>query len=230
MLDQGDITLVRHYTRILIWENKRRLSKLREFRSLMIRYFNNSRVGLGGGRVEESAAKEARRAINRLKGEIHSIIVSSETNLSFSWTRPAAAGGDETEIDLIDDIFDLDQFDIGPNNVLGLIDRAISEYDSNRRSAFVRTFNPFFYLGRGLDTISDLPFIVIGILGFNGQKIKASVVGRLVKGILYLIIIVAALLAILHLLDFLEPIKQFVHKLLAVIKEINSAFDPDSVR
>ncbi|RKU11579.1 hypothetical protein C6502_07755 [Candidatus Poribacteria bacterium] len=221
---------MRHYARILIWENKRRLNKLREFRSLMIRYFNNSRVGLGGGRVEESAAKEARREINRLRGEIHSIILNSEINPSFSWTRPTAAGGDETEIDLIEDIFNLDQFDIGPNNVLGLIDRAIGEYESNRRSAFVRTINPFFYLGRVLDTISDLPFIVIGILGFNRQKIKASVVGRLVKGILYLIIIVAAILTILHLLGFLEPIKQFVHKLLVVIREINSVLDADNSR
>ena len=221
---------MRHYTRILIWENRRRLNKLREFRTLIIRYFNNSRVGFGGGRVEESAAKEARREINRLKDEIHSIILNSEINPSFSWTRPAAAGGDETEIDLIDDIFDLDQFDIGPNNVLGLIDKAIGEYESNHKSAFVRTLNPFFYLGRVLDTITDLPFIVLGVLGFDRQKLKASAVGRLVKGILYLTIIVAALLTILHLLDFLEPIKQFVHKLLAVIKEINSAFDPDSVK
>ena len=221
---------MRHYTRILVWENKRRLNKLREFRSLMIRYFNNSRVGFGGGRVEESAAKEARREINRLRKEIHSIIISSEINPLFSWTPPSAVGGDEMEIDLIDDIFDLDQFDIGPNNVLGLIDRAIGEYDSNRKSAFVRTLNPFFYLGRVLDTISDLPFIIVGIFGFNRQKIRASTIGKLVKGMLYLIIIVAAVLTVLHLLDFLEPIKQFLHKLLAVIREINSVFDSPDVK
>ncbi len=221
---------MRHYTRILIWENKRRLNKLREFRSLMIRYFNNSRVGFGGGRVEEGAAKEARREINRLKEEIHSIILNSGIDPIFSWTPPSAVGGDETEINLIEDIFDLDQFDIGPNNVLGLIDRVISEYDSNRKSAFVRTFNPFFYLGRVLDVITDLPFIIIGILGFNREKTKASGVGRLVKGILYLIIIVAALLTILHLFNFVEPIKQFLHELLAVIREVNSVFDSDNAR
>ena len=221
---------MRYHTKILIWENKRRLNKLRVFRSLVIRYFNNSRVGFGGGRVEESAAKEARLEINRLKDEIHSIILNSEINPSFSWTRPAAAGGDETEIDLIEEIFELDQFDIGPNNVLACIDRTIEKYDSSHKSTFARTLNPFFYLGRVLNTITDLPFIVIGILGFNRQKIKASAVGRLVKGIFYLIIIVAAGLTVLHLLDFVEPVKQFVYKLLALIKEIYSAFDPDAVR
>ena len=214
---------MRYYTKILVWENKRRLNKLREFRSLVIRYFNNSRVNLGGGRVEEPVAKEAR-------DEIHSIILNLGIDPVFSWTPPSAVGGDETEIDLIQEIFDLDQFDIGPNNVLGFIDRAIGEYDSNRKSAFVRTLNPFFYLGRALDTITDLPFIIIGIFGFNRQKVKTSAIGRLVKGILYLIIIVAAGLAVLHLLHFVEPIKQFLHKLMALIKEINSAFDPDSVK
>ena len=221
---------MRHYTKILIWENKRRLNKLREFRSLMIRYFNHSRVGFGGGRVEESAAKEARREINRLKDEIHSIILDSGIDPGFSWTPPSAVGGEETKINLIEDIFNLDQFDIGPNNVLYLIDGAIGIYDANRRSAFVRTFNPFFYLGRVLDAITDLPFIIIGIFGFNRQRMKASAVGRLVKGSLYLIIIVAVFLTILHLLNFLEPIKQFVYKLLAVIREINSVFDADDVR
>ena len=219
-----------HYTRILIWENRRRLDRLREFRSLIIRYFNNSQIGFGGGRVEESAAKEARREINRLRDEIHSLILNSGIDPVFSWTPPAAVGGDETEIDLIEEIFDLDQFDIGANNVLGLIDSAIREYDSNRKSAFVRTLNPFFYLGRVLDAITDLPFIIIGILGFNREKIKASTIGRLVKGILYLIIIVAAVLTILHLLNLVEPITQFLHELLALIREVNSVFDSPDVR
>ncbi len=218
---------MRYYTKILIWESKRRLNKLKAFRSLMIRYFNNSRVGFGGGRVEESAAKEARREINLLRDEIHSIILNSGIDPSFSWTPPAAVGDDETEIDLIEDIFNLDQFDIGPNNLLDLIDRAIGKYDSNRKSAFIRTFNPFFYLGLVLDTISDLPFIAIGILGFNRQKIKTSAIGRLVKGILYLTIIVAAVLTILHLLDFVEPIKQFVHRLLDLSKPIELEGSPN---
>ena len=218
---------MRYYTKILIWENKRRLNKLREFRPLMIRYFNNSQVGFGGGRVEESAAKEARREINLLRGEIHSIILNSGIDPSFSWTPPAAVGDDETEIDLIEDIFNLDQFDIGPNNLLDLIDRVIGKYDSNCKSAFIRTFNPFFYLGLVLDTISDLPFIAIGILGFNRQKIKTSAIGRLVKGILYLTIIVAAVLTILHLLDFVEPIKQFVHKLLEATKPLDLESSPN---
>jgi hypothetical protein len=196
----------------------------------MIRYFNNSRVGFGGGRVEESAAKEARRDLNRLRDQIHSIILSSEMDPSFSWTRPAAAGGDDMEIDLIEDLFNLDQFGIGPNNVLGIIDKTIEQYDANRKSAFIRTLNPFFYIGVALNTISDLPFIVIGLFGFNRQKIQTAGTGRAIKGTLYLITVIAAVLAILDLLGFLELVSQYIRKLLGLIREIILVFDPDSVR
>ena len=218
---------MRHYTKILMRENKRRLNKLRKFRPLMIRYFNNSRVGLGGGRVEEDAAREARSKINLLRDGIHSIILNSGIDPTFSWTPPAAVGDHAIEIDLIENIFNLDQFHIGPSNLLAVIDRAIEKYDSNRKAALVRTFNPFLYLGWILDTISDLPFIVIGILGFNRQKIKTSAIGRLVKGILYLTIIVAVVLTTLHLLDFVEPIKQFVHKVLDLSKPIDLEGSPN---
>ena len=184
----------------------------------MIRYFNNSHVGLGGGRVEEDAAKEARSKINPLIAEIHSIILNSGVNPVLSWTPPVAVGNQTIEIDLIANIFDLDQFDIGPSNLLAFIDRAIRIYESNRKLALVRTCNPFFYIGRALDTISDLPFIVIGILGFNRQKIRASTIGKLVKGVLYLIIVAAALIAVLYRLNLLEPIKQFVANLLDLSK------------
>ena len=189
----------------------------------MIRYFNNSHVGLGGGRVEEHAAKEARSQINPLIAEIHSIIRSSGVNPVLPWTPPANLGDRAIEVDLIKNIFNLDQFNIGPSNLLAFIDRAIGIYESNRKSALVRTCNPFFYIGRALDTISDLPFIVIGILGFNRQKIRASKIGKLVKGVLYLIIVVAVLIAILYLLDLLEPIKQSV----ADLFDLSKPFDFD---
>ena len=220
---------MRHYTKILIWENKRRIKKLRDFRTLMIRYFNNSQVGLGGGRVEEDAAQEAKSKINLLIAEVHSIILNSGVNPVLSWTPPAGLGDHAIEVDLIENIFDLDLFDIGPSNLLAVIDEVIEKYDSNRKAVFVRTCNPFLYLGWMLDIISDLPFIVMGIFGFNQQNIKMSIIGRLIKGALYLITIIAAFLAILHLLGFLEPVTQHIRKLLRLIGEITLVFDPDSV-
>ena len=209
------VTLVRHYTKILVWENERRLNKLIEFRQLVIEYFNNSRpTGWeNSSRIEEDAAREARFKINLVRDELHSIILNSGIIPILSWTAPAAIGGYVREIDLIENIFNLNGLQIEPNHVLDCIDRAVGKYDSNRKSAFVRMFNPFFYLGLVLYVISVLPFIAIGKLGFNQYKAERSVIGKLVKGVLYLIPVVAACLAILQHFDSLEPVKQFVHKL-----------------
>ena len=179
---------MRHYTKILILENERRLNKLIEFRELAIEYFSNSRpAGWGNSsRIEEDAAREARLKINLVIDEVHSIILNSGIIRTFSWTAPAVIGSYAREIDLIENIFNLNGLQIEPNHVLDFMERVIGKYESNRKSALVRMFNPFFYLGLVFDAISDLPFMAIGKLGFDRQKAEASAIGKLVKGILYL--------------------------------------------
>ena len=207
---------MRHYSKILIWENKRRFNKLIEFRELAIEYFNNSRpTGWeNSGRIEEDAAREARLKINLVRNEVHSIILNSGTIPVLSWTASASIGSYVREIDLIHNIFNLNGFQIGPDHVQDCIEGAIGIYQSNHKKALVRTVNPFFYIGVVLDAISNLPFIAIEKFGFNQQKAKASAIGRLFKGVFYLIPIVAATIVILKAFESFEPVKQFVHELL----------------
>ena len=210
---------MRHYSKILIWENKRRFNKLIEFRELAIEYFNNSRpTGWeNSSRIQDDAAIEARFKINLVIDEVHSIILTSGTIPILSWTAPAAIGGRAEEIDLITNIFNLNGFQIEPNHVLDFIDRAIGIYQSNHKSACWKTVNPFFYIGVVLDAISNLPFIAIGKLGFNRQKIEASLIGRIFKGVFCIgswIAIIITILDFFGYLDVLEPAKQIVHKLL----------------
>ncbi len=206
---------MRRYTKILIWENKKRLNKLMEFRDYILTYFNNSRAEwIMDPRVEEVAAQEARFNINLSMKEAHSIILKSGITPTLSWTLPSAGGRYSTNVDLIENIFNLHEFQIDPRLVLDNIDRAIGIYASNTRSALIRIFNPFFYIGLVFDFISDLPFIALGKLGFNHHKARSSAIGRLVKGFFYLITVFAAFLTILHLLGYLDPVKQFVHEFL----------------
>jgi len=206
---------VQHYTKILVWENNRRLSKLLEFRNLVVDYFHNSHPEwMADSRIEERAARVARVKINRVMGETHDIILHSGIDPTLVWTPPPARGGYVMNVDLIQNIFNLCQFRIGPEGALDFVDRAIGVYESNHRSSLIRTFNPLFYVGLVFDAISELPFIAIGRLGFDRQKVESSAIGRLIKGALYLITVIAALLTILQLLDFLEPVRQFMHQLL----------------
>ena len=167
------------------------------------------------GRIEEEGAREARVKINRIMDETHDIILYSGINPTLTWTPPPAVGGYVRNVDLIQNIFNLHGYRIGANEVLDFIDRAIGVYETNHRSSFIRAFNPFFYIGLVFDAIADLPFIAIGKLGFNREKAESSVMGRLIKGVLYLITVIAALLTILQLLDYLEPVKKFVHELVS---------------
>ena len=216
---------MRNHNKILIWENERRLNKLVEFHQLVIEYFNNIDVEwISDRRIENQAAQMARTKINQAIPEAHSIIHHSGINPNLTVIPAPAVGGRVTTVNLIHNIFILDKFYMGEeadrecNDILDIIERVIGIYKSNHKSALIRTFNPFFYLGWLFDIISDLPFIAIGKFGFNQQKAKMSVMGRLVKGILYLITVLAAFLTILYLLDFLGPFKQFVHKLLGYNK------------
>ena len=206
---------MRHYTKILVWENRKRLKKLIDFRELVIVYFNNSRVEwIMDPRVEEEAAQEARSNINLSMKEAHSTILLSGTNPKLIWKAPPTAGGYVAKIDLIEDIFNLHEFQLDPRLVLDQIDRAIGIYQSNQKKARARVFNPLFYVEMILDFISNLPFIALGKLGFNRHKMTISAIGRLVKQLVFLITVLATVLTILHFLEFLNPVKQFVHRLL----------------
>ena len=196
---------MRHYTKILIWENARRLSKLVEFRELIIEYFNNH--------SNTVAAHVARNKINRSMNEIHSIVLHSGTNPILTWRAPPTAGGYSVNIDLIANIFNLADYFMDYNSVLDLIDRSFGIYESNAKAARIRIFNPFFYVGLVFDFISGLPFIFLGKLGLNQQKMEVSLLGRLVKGVLYLIQVIAALIAIYQFWDYWTPVKNFVREL-----------------
>ena len=202
---------MRRYTKILAWENKRRLNKLIEFRQLVIDYFSNTHVEWPmDTRIEEDAAQMARIKINQAMHEVHSIIRRSGIDPNLTVLPAPAVGGYVRKVDLILNIFGLDEHATEPNRVLDIIERAIGIYESNHKLALVRTFNPFFYVGWFLDVISDLPFVIVGKFGFDQRKMKTSLIGKFVKGIMFL----APFLTILHLFGFLEPVKQFVHKLL----------------
>ena len=212
---------MKFYAKILVPENNRRIVKLHEFRNIVINYFNNSHSEFCDDvRTEKKEAQQSRIQINRNMDEIHDIILSSGINPSIQYTPPPAVGGYIKNIDLIKNIFYINSFDIDPNFILDFIDRSIGIYESNHTSALIRTFNPIFYIGLIFDYISELPFIAISKFGFNRQKAESSFTGKFIKGILYLITVIAAFLTILQLLDLLEPVKILIHEIIGSNKTL----------
>ena len=202
---------MKYYTKILIWENKRRVNILVDFRKLIIKYFDNTKLDWMEKELEENEIANATRVkINRILDEVHSIVIFAGLNPSIRYTPPPAIGGYIQDVNLIHNIFIIHRFDIPPDSLLDFIDRAIGIYENNSRSSFFRTINPLFWIGIIFDFIARLPFNLIGRIGFNSKKAEESLLGKIIKGILYLITVVASFLTILHLLGYLENFKLLI--------------------
>lgn len=165
--------------------------------------------------MEEPLALEAREKINRIMNEIQRIIFYAGVQTVVQYIPPAVTGGYIQNIDLIENIFNLFTYKIPQNRLIDSVDRAIGVYENNKLPAFLRAINPFFYIGLLLDLIVRFPFVLIERAGFDGQKAESSLIGRAIKAIFYIISLLAALLTVLQLLDYLEPVKEVVKSILS---------------
>lgn len=97
---------------------------------------------------------------------------------------------------------------------LDLIERSIGRYEMNRRRALARSLNPLFYVWLIFDWIAQIPFAFVGMLGFDREKAESSTIGRVFKSGYCLVVALASLLTILHLLDYLTPVRELVNRAL----------------
>ena len=206
-----------YYKRIPFWINRSRINFLRDFRDFVETYFYNSKADrTGDGRIEEQTAKEARVKINRNMDEVYQVIVLCGVNPRLTYTPPPAIGGYAQNIDVIHNIFNLNHFSIPPDPIFDFIDRAIGIYEKNHSKSIVRTFNPFFWISELLIYVARLPFKLKGRLGFDQEKAEQSLIGRILKGILYIVTLLASLLTVLHLLDLLTYVRNILKNIFAV--------------
>ena len=200
-----------NYNKITIFENKRRLHALYEFRELAIEYFSDTTpLDLENGSVEGKKAKVLRVEINKRIIKISSIIRSSGLIPVLEYIPPPSIGGYRQEVDLIINFFTLDQFEIHWNQVINYIDRSIGIYEEDIFNSKIRTFNPIFWFIRLFDSIAKAPFIIIGKAGFDENKFAQSLLGRIFRLIIYFLEAFAALLAVLYYLGLLNKFLEYL--------------------
>ncbi|MCK4532884.1 hypothetical protein KAU39_03795 [bacterium] len=199
------------YKKITILENRNRTKLLVEFRKNVVNYFDNVEdADIGLGVYENEEAKQLRRTINMNLDRMYSLIILSGVKPVMCYSPPRAIGGFAGDIDLVINIFNLYEFQIDPQQLMDFIDRAIGIYSEDRLNALFRTINPFFWLCLILDYIVGLPFKIIGKIGFNQKKIETSIAGRIIKGVFYLITMLAAFLTVLEKTGYLEKFKSLI--------------------
>ena len=202
------------YKKIPYWENRKRVKMLIKFRKLVVNYFNNVEYNSFFSLRKNQEAIKLRHEINLCLDKIYSYIISAGINPTIYYSPPPAIGGIAGDIDLIHNIFHLHRFEISPHCIIDNVDRAIGIYEDDKKNALFRTLNPFFWTGRVIDFIVEIPFKLIGEIGFNREKIESSLLGRVIKGILYLITVGAAFLTILEKLGYLNDFKSWIQRLI----------------
>jgi len=202
------------YKDIPIWENLRRINLLIEFRNLIVEYFNKVEYpGLLDYDIEPRENVEVqkiRSKINSILPEAHSIILASGITPNIYYSPPPAIGGIAGPVDMVNNIFHLHRFKINPRHLIDITERSIGIYEKDKNKALLRTINPFYWIVLIIDFIVSIPFRILGRVGFDQEKLEGSFIGKIVKGILYLVSVFAAFLTILEKLGYLEWFKSFL--------------------
>ena len=185
------------YNDIAIWENARRIEKLIEFRHHIFTYFNYRIANANHNDIlasSHSGSKQphkeveianTRSEINMMTREIDKMITAAEVPRVLEWgmlghTRP---------IDLINDLFSIEEFDIPPSRVTDVLEQAIGVYQTNINKSFIRTFNPIWWIWRCFRWFARIPFLFIYTLGFNASKFEDSIFGLIIKSVFTIFVI-----------------------------------------
>ncbi|MEX2491035.1 MAG: hypothetical protein WD425_04660, partial [Nitrospirales bacterium] len=155
---------MKFFNNIPIWENRRRLKLLKDFRGLVVTYFDNSDYSWQvEGRIEKPLGKSTRERINLNLNQVYPVVILGDVSPVMQWTPPPAIGGYIQNIDLLLNIFNLHNYQLPYNELLGYLDRAIGAYEADQSNSWVRTFNPFWWVNQLLIWVTHLPFKFLGL-------------------------------------------------------------------
>ncbi|KCZ96572.1 hypothetical protein HPO_19180 [Hyphomonas polymorpha PS728] len=163
-----------NYKSITIFENRKRVRALSAFRANVERWIE---VNLADN--AETAA--LRRSINLTLVDARKFTVFAGIGVSGQQFPAPAVGGAIVPFDLFADIFGPNRIFGSHNRLIDSIDRAIGVYESDQQAANFRTFNPFWWIGKGLTWLARTPFMIAGAAGFDTTKAENSVLGKLVR-------------------------------------------------
>lgn len=189
------------------WEIKSAVNEMTLFRDFVVAYFNGCTYdGVFGERTEKPAAVNARREINLKMTSVQRLTDLSQVNSRLIWTPPPTVGGYVKNIDLIDNVFLLDGYRIRSKMLIDVLDQAIGTFQDELPRAWIRLFNPLFWIELMSIWVAGLPFQLLGFAGFDAGKAEASIPGRMIKFLIELTTFVAALTTILQAVGVLEPL------------------------
>lgn len=204
---------MRHYKKMTVWENRKSVKTLLLFRDQVIGYFNNIKGDFYQVEaIESKDSLEHRRLINLSLRAAATAVDAVGVARTMFHTPPPLLGGFAGDVDLFQNMFRLSNMRIDPRVLTDVIERAIGIYETDHAAAWRRTLNPFYWFGRLLEFISTLPFVLLGSLGLNRERMEASFLGGLAKRMVYLLGLLASLLTVLKWMGRLDDLEALISR------------------
>jgi hypothetical protein len=186
----------------------KRIAMLETFLLLSQGYFNSLVVSSFGESAETNVSMDFRSQLNGLVGKVEYYVSESDTSDTYHYRAAPVAGGYQQRVPLIQNIFALRQNQISPTILFDTLERAIADYRDDLPYAWIRTFNPFYWISVAIHALVVLPFKLLTSSGFDGDSAQHSYVGKIIMLILnaalYLITILSGTATILGSLNKLD--------------------------
>jgi len=187
---------------------KQRISDLEIFLSLTKNYFDTINTDSYGGYSESPQSMLIRSQINSMVGKIELFVHESNTTDVFHYRAAPVAGGYTQNIPLLQNVFSLVAYRIPPITLFDVVERVIADYQDDITYAWIRTFNPFYWISLVIHELVVLPFKLLSSSGFNGEKAQHSYIGKIVmlllNAALYLITFLSGVATILGSVNKLD--------------------------
>jgi hypothetical protein len=204
------------YSKIPIWENKRRIKALTVFRDLyldLVLVSPGNRIPLSPTTGQPFRQGEQRSEINQRKPAIQNMVALAKIRAFRATVR---RDGSPVDIDVLAHLWELETCRVSVMLPVDAIEEAIGVYRDDQAKSRFRTFNPFFWLARLIDWVADWIFnVLVALVGADPQKAKSSGFGRVFNALkdltLWIATVGGAIVAVLELLGYQTAIRRFFH-------------------
>lgn len=202
--------VTRAYNRIPIWANLYRVGVLERFRRLVRDYdAQTSRRHRHPADLRDRETIDLIERISTMTVRVKDFMVAANVDTDATMLQPYQ--GIKQSIDAIDNVVAIAYYTESVEAIVHPVNAAIGVYQHDRWNALLRTVNPLYWFSRLVEAFAELPFLLLGQLGYDAEKTKATPVGRFVQRLFtavgYLIGLVAGVIEILNAFGWWPDIK-----------------------